>query len=85
MLARVLAMALCLSVCLSVCVSLSQVGVLSKRMDESGWFLASELPSIYSTLCCKKIRVYPKRRVLPSGTFVLNSGIRKFHHSVSIV
>jgi len=36
MLARLLAMALCPSV--SVC--LSQVGVLSKRMNESSWFLA---------------------------------------------
>jgi len=34
MLARVLATALCL--CLSVC--LSQVGVVSKRLDKSGWF-----------------------------------------------
>jgi len=36
MLARVTAMALCL--CLSVC--LSQVGGLSKRLNESSWFLA---------------------------------------------
>jgi len=45
MLERVLAMAscLCLSVCHSVC--LSQVGVLSKRMDGSSWFLACMLLS----------------------------------------
>jgi len=36
-------MCVCPSVRLSVC--LSQVGVLSKRMNESGWFLACELPS----------------------------------------
>ena len=43
----VLAMGLCLSV--SVC--LSQVGVLLKRLNESGWFLACELPSTCPTLC----------------------------------
>jgi len=36
------------SVRLSVC--LSQVGVLSKRLDESSWFLAWELPSTHPTL-----------------------------------
>jgi len=49
MLARILAMALCLSVCLPVCLSvsdcLSQVGVLLKRLNESGWFLASTYPT----------------------------------------
>jgi len=29
----------------------SQVGVLSKRLNESNWFLACELPSIRPTLC----------------------------------
>ena len=42
-LARLLAMALCL--CLSHC--LSRVGVLSNRLNESGWFLAWELLSAY--------------------------------------
>ena len=41
----VLAMGLCLSICPS------QVGVLSKRMNESSWFLACELPSTRPTLC----------------------------------
>ena len=40
----VLAMGLCLSVCLS------QVGVLSKQLDESSWFLARELPFTRPTL-----------------------------------
>ena len=42
-------MALCLFVRPSVCLSvfLSQVGVLSKRMDESGWFLAWKLPLLW--------------------------------------
>jgi len=35
----------------SVCVCLSQVGVLSKRMNELSWFLAWELPSIHPTPC----------------------------------
>ena len=43
-LASVLAMALCLSVCLS------QVGVLSIRMNELSWLLAWELPSTRPTL-----------------------------------
>ena len=53
------------SVC--VCVRLSQVGVLLKRLNESGWFLAKELHSTYPTLCCKEIHVPLKIRVLPSG------------------
>ena len=39
------------SVCVSVSVCLSQVGVLLKRLNESGWFLACELPSTRPTLC----------------------------------
>ena len=49
MLARVLATTLCLC--------LSQVGVLSKRLNEFGWFLVSELISTYATLCYKEIQV----------------------------
>jgi len=41
------------SVSLSVC--LSQVGVLSKWMDGSSWFLACRLLLIYPTVCCKEI------------------------------
>jgi len=68
-----LAMAPCLSVCLSVCLCVSVCvcsshGVLSKRLNEPGWFLARELLSSYPTLCCKEIRVTLKIRVLPSGT-----------------
>jgi len=37
------------AVCLSV--RHSQVSVLSKRMNESSWFLACELPSTRPTLC----------------------------------
>ena len=49
-------------------VRLSQVGVLSKRMNESGWFLAWELHSTYPTLCYKEIHVPSKIKVLLSGT-----------------
>jgi len=51
-------------------VRLSQVGVLSKRMKESDWVLARELPLTYPALCCKEIRVHSKIRVLPSGTLL---------------
>ena len=70
MLARVLAMARCLSVYLSVCVCLSQVSVLSKRLNISGWFLVCDLPSTYHTLCCKEIQVPLKIRLLLSGTLL---------------
>jgi len=38
-------------VSVSVSVRLSQVGVLLKRLNESSWFLARELPSTSPTLC----------------------------------
>ena len=47
----IIAMALCLS----------QVGVLSKRMDGSSWFLARKLPSTYRTFCYKEIQVSTKQ------------------------
>ena len=46
----------------------SQVGVLLRRLNESSWFLACELPSTRSTLCKKEILLSPKIRALPSGT-----------------
>ena len=51
---------------LSVC--LSQVGVLSKWMDGSSWFLACRLLLTYPTLCCNEIQVSTKMRALSSGT-----------------
>jgi len=88
MLARVLAMALCLCPCLSVCVCLSQVGVetvLSKRLNESGWFSAWELSLTNLTLRFKEVQVTSKIRVLPSGNVAPDSGLEKFRHSISIV
>ena len=52
----------------SVSVCLSQVGVLSKWMDRSSWFVACVLLSTYPTLCYKEIQVCTKIRVLPSAT-----------------
>ena len=40
-----------LVVTMGLCLCLSQVGVLSKRLNESSWFLACELPSTRLTLC----------------------------------
>ena len=49
MLAQLLTMALCPSV------SLSQVdGVLSKQLNEAGWFLAQELHTIFYTVVVQK-------------------------------
>ena len=70
MLARLPAMALCLC--------LSQVGVLSKRLNESGWFLVWELLSAYLTLCCKEIQVSSKIRALPSGSLLQTLDLEHF-------
>ena len=50
------------------CVRLSQVGLVSKRLDESSWVLAQRLPSTYPTLRYKEICVSTKIRVPASGT-----------------
>ena len=42
---------LAMGLCPYVRLCLSKVGVLSKRMNESSWFLACELPSTRPTLC----------------------------------
>jgi len=69
-------MGMCQSVC--VCVCLSQVGVLLKWLDGSSWFFGMEASFDQSTLCFKEIQVSTKMRVLFSGIFFLNSGLRKF-------
>ena len=45
---------------MSVCVCLSQVGVLSKRLDGSSWCLVCRLLSTSPTLCCEEIQVTTK-------------------------
>jgi len=70
------------SVCLSVC--LTQVGVRSKRPNESNWFwYGSFLPSI---LHCAKINsgIF-KNKGTSLWNFVPNSGLRKFCFGISIV
>jgi len=65
----------------------SQAGIALTGPDESSWFLARKLPpSTYPTLCCTETWVFPKIMVslLPFGTFVLNSGLRKFRHGKSV-
>jgi len=60
--------------CVPESVCLSQADVVSKRLDESSWFLAWRLPSIYPTLCCPKISVSPKIKNLSLWNFATNRG-----------
>jgi len=59
-------------------VSLSQAGIVSKRLDESSWFLACGLPSTYPTLCCKDIWISSKISILASGTLSRTPDLEKF-------
>ena len=43
--------------CVWLCPSPSQVGFLSKRLNESSWFLAWKFPSTYRTLRVKEIQI----------------------------
>jgi len=61
-----------------VFVCLSQVGVVSKQVNESGWFLAWELHSIYPTLCYQEIHVPSKISVLPSGILLQTLDLENF-------
>jgi len=71
---------------MALCLCLSQVGVLSKRLNESiGVVLAWDLLSAYPTLCYKEIQVPSKIRVLLSRTLLQTLDFKKFHHSISIV
>ena len=62
----------------SVC--LSQAGIVSKRLDESSWYLAWELPSTYPTLSCKKIWVSSLWNFVPKTSALLTNRLRKFRH-----
>jgi len=69
-----------------VCLCLSQVGVLLKRLNESGWFLACELPSTHALYTVFKGNlVISKNKGTSLRNFVLNSGFRKFRHGILIV
>jgi len=63
-------------VCPPVCPS--QAGVISKRLDESSWFLAWRLPSTYPTLRFKEIRVSLEIRLLPSETLPQTLDLENF-------
>ena len=79
--ARRYASAVLLSSCvrLSVRPSARHYPVLySERLKESNWYLAWRHPSSYPTLCCKKIRISPKIRVLPCGTLSRTSDLENF-------
>ena len=69
-----------LSWCVRLSVRPSQAGIVSKRLDESSWFMVWRLPSTYPTLCYKEMSVSSKITVLPCGTFLPNSGLGKFRH-----
>jgi len=81
MLARVglLARSPCLSVSLSVTSrsSMETVGLIEL-------FLAREIPSTYST-CHVSTFEYLENKGTSLWNFVLNSGLRKFRHGISIV
>jgi len=78
----VLALGLCLSVCLFVCPL--QVGVLSKRMNESSWFCrVSFLPPVLH--CVKRKFGYLQNKGTSLWNFFLNSRLGKFRHGISIV
>ena len=62
----------------------SQVGVLLRQLNESSWCLACELPSTCPTLLLGN-SVISKNKGTSLWNFVLNSGIRQFRHSISIV
>jgi len=69
-----------LRVRLSVCPQ--QVGVVSKPLKISRWFLAQRFPSTYLTLCYKEIRVFPKIRVIPLWNSIPSSAPVKFTPTV---
>ena len=76
MLAWVLFMALCPSVRLYVC--LSQVGVLSKRLNESSWFFDKRASFHLSYTVLKRNSNISKNKGTILWNFVPNSGLRKF-------
>jgi len=71
---------------MGLCLSLrpSQVGVLLKRLNESSWFWhVSFLPPVLH--CVKRKFGYLQNKGSSLWNFVLNSGLRKFRHGISIV
>ena len=62
----------------SVSVCLSQVGVLSKWMDGSSWFLAFRLLSTYTTRFLKDIHMSTRIRAFPSATLSKTQDLENF-------
>ena len=60
-----------------VCLS---AGVLSQRLDESGWFWHGGFlrPILHCVITYKEIRASPKIRILPSGTFLQTLDLENF-------
>ena len=75
------------SLSIVLCLSLSQVGVLSKRMKDSGWLLAWELTSAYPALWYRprEIQVPSNSNGTSLSNLAANSGLTKFRHGISIV
>ena len=74
-----------ISVCVS-CLCLSQVGVLSKRMNGSSWYFCIGASfDLSCTLFYRKIRVSLKNKGASLPNFVHNSGLSKFRHHTFIV
>ena len=67
-----------MSLCLCPCLCLSQVGILSKRLNESNWFSACELPSTPSYTVLKRKFVYLQNKGTSLWNFVLNSDLENF-------
>ena len=74
------------SVCLSVCLSvyLSQVGVLSKRIDRSSCFSQGSFFEPSYIVLCGKFE-YLQNECTFLGNSIPNFGLRKFCHSTSVV
>jgi len=55
-----------------------------KWLEGSSWFLAWGLFSTSPTMCLRKFR-HLQNKGTSLWTFFLKSGLRKFHHGISIV
>jgi len=58
--------------------SMTQAGIVRKRLNRSSSFLAQRLPSAYPTLRWKGIELSPKLRALPSGTLTQSLDLENF-------
>ena len=68
-----------------VCVCLSHVSIVSNQLDRSSWFSAGRLPLSYPTLCYKEIWIFPKIRVIVSGTLLQTVDTYRIARSMSAI